>query len=165
MLFSVIILYLQALTHLTGRCFLISFPLEDFDAKIKELGMDYLRQTHSVQKGLTWAEAIEKIPDDMWEEHGFHKPASDWDCLNALPVYKPADACLISPREVRLMQAASQMTMYLANNLDPEALEQSSDGLREKISDFVLIWAPRYVDFEYGDLREFTERALGTQPL
>lgn len=165
MSFSVIILCLQALTHLTGRCFLISFPFEKFDAKIKELGMDYLRQIHNLQQGLTWRDALVNIPDELWEAHGFHKPDGDWDCLNAITVRKSADAYLIPSREVRLMQAASQMTMYLVDNLDPEALELSPDGLRERISDFVLIWAPRFVDFGDSDLWEFTERALETQAL
>lgn len=135
------------------------FPLEEFEAKIEEVGMDYLRRTHRVQEGLTWKDVM-KIPDYMWEEHGVHKPTSDRDYVNAIAVYKLEDAYLIPSKEARLMEVASKMTLLLMDILDQEVLEQSPNGLREKISGFVLIWAPRFVDFENGDLRKFTEQAL-----
>ena len=160
MLILGIILDLLGLTSPTGRSFILSFPLEEFDAKIKELGMDYLRQTHRVREGLLWKEVVENIPDDMCEKHGFHKPTGDWDYVNAIPMYKPAYAYLIPPKEARLMEAASRMTMFLMENFESEIRGQSPDGLREKISDFVLVWVPRYVDFGDGDLWEFTESAL-----
>lgn len=160
----VIDICVSELPRLSERCVVFDFPLERFGEKMEKLGKDYLRQTHNTQQGLTWGEALLNIPDEMWEKHGFQKPTSDWDYVCAIQIYEPEYAYVVPSKEALLMEASAQMTMYLLDYLDAEILEQNAEKVREKISEFVLIWAPRFVDFGEKDIGRFTKKALAQEP-
>ena len=52
------------------------------------------------------------------------------------------------------------MTSYLWVRLDQEILEQSQEGVMDRIQEFVCIWVPRFVDFGYDNMTLFVEKAL-----
>lgn len=142
-----IILAVYMAAHVSERYFRVSFPMEEFMDKMKALASDYLKQTHHTQDGITWDDALENIPKTLWEKYGFYK--ADDECNIAYPpdFHVTGDAFLIFPKSVQLMQAASSMTSYLWVRLDQEILEQSQEGVMDRIQEFVCIWAPRFVDF------------------
>lgn len=155
-----IAIILRASTHPAEHHFCIHFPAGEIETRAKTLALEHLNRTNSTQDGITWANALENIPDDLWEKHGFRRLPDGSACHASCCINKCADAFLIPPKEVRLMEASAQMVMYLSEYLHPELCGQSLPGLQEKICDFVLIWAPRFVDQNCHDLPAFIEDAL-----
>ena len=160
-----IAIILRASTHPAEHHFCIHFPAGEIETRAKMLALEHLNRTNSTQDGITWANALENIPDDLWEKHGFRRLPDGSACHASCRINKCADAFLIPPKEVRLMEASVQMVMYLLEYLHPELCGQSPPGLWEKIYDFVLIWAPRFVDQNCHDLPAFIEDALAQSSL
>ena len=155
-----IAIILRTLTHAAKYHFCIHFPAGEIETRAKTLALEHLNRTNSTQNGITWANALENISDDLWEKHGFCRLPDDSAYPASCRINKYADAFLIPPKGVRLMEASVQMVMYLLEYLHPELCGQSPPGLWEKIYDFVLIWAPRFVDENCHDLPAFIEDAL-----
>ena len=155
-----IILAVYMAAHVSERYFRVSFPMEEFMDKMKTLASDYLKQTHQTQDGITWDDALKNIPKTLWEKYGFYKADDKYNIAYPPDFHVTGDAFLILPKSVQLMQAASSMTSYLWVRLDQEILEQSQEGVMDRIQEFVCIWVPRFVDFGYDNMTLFVEKAL-----
>ena len=155
-----IILAVYMAAHVSERYFRVSFPMEEFMDKMKALASDYLKQAHHTQDGITWDDALKNIPKTLWEKYGFYKADGEYNIAYPPDFHVTGDAFLIFPKSVQLMQAASSMTSYLWVRLDQEILEQSQEGVMDRIQEFVCIWVPRFVDFGYDNMTLFVEKAL-----
>lgn len=155
---------LHTLTHRSEYCFRLDFAIEEFETRIKALALEHLSQINDTYNGITWTEALENISIDLWEKHGFYRLPDDSVSRASHRIIRFGDALLIPYKETRLMEAASQMTMCLLNDMDPEIWKQSPSGLQKRICDFTLIWAPRFVDYGHRNVSEFTELALAHTP-
>lgn len=137
MLLIIISVYMAA--HVSERYFRVSFPMEGFMDKMKALASDYLKQTHHTQDGITWDDALKNIPKTLWEKYGFYKADGEYNITYVPNFNVRGDGFLILPKSVQLMQAASSMTSYLWVRLDQEILEQSQEGVMDRIQEFVCM--------------------------
>lgn len=154
----IIAVYMAA--HVSEHYFRVSFPTSEFKAKMEAVASEYLEQTHSTQYGITWIDALKKIPKQLWEKHGFYAADDDFGFIPNEVIYKEGDVFLVLPKTRQMMEAASYMTSYLWMLLDQEILEQGRAGVMKNIKEFVCIWTPRFVDFKYEDMELFVEKAL-----
>lgn len=145
-------------------CFDTGFSGEEVETRIKELALEYLSQVNETHNGITWSEAMENISVDLWEKHSFCRLSDDFVSQASYSINRLGETFLIPSKEARLMETASRMTMCLLESLDPGIWKQSPPGLQERICDFTLIWAPRFVDYGQSNVSEFTELALAHTP-
>ena len=89
-----------------------------------------------------------------------------WFCVPCQLLHKQMRGCFFDtpqggPSDGSIGADGDNLSEYL----HPELCGQSLPGLQEKICDFVLIWAPRFVDQNCHDLPAFIEDALAQSSL
>lgn len=124
--------------------------------------LEYVNRIDSSKSkdGITWEYALEHIPKELFGKYGLTIPAAANGCTVETYIDIESGSFLVPPKEVRLMEAASHMTAYLMENLDAEFWQQNPAGVQQKITDFALIWAPRFVDQNLFHIDEFVDKAL-----
>ena len=127
-----IAIILRASTHPAEHHFCIHFPAGEIETRAKMLALEHLNRTNSTQDGITWANALENIPDDLWEKHGFRRLPDGSACHASCCINKCADAFLIPPKEVRLMEASAQMVIIWRNTCTRSFAGRACLGFRRR---------------------------------
>lgn len=127
-----IAIILRASTHPAEHHFCIHFPAGEIETRAKMLALEHLNRTNSTQDGITWANALENIPDDLWEKHGFRRLPDGSACHASCCINKCADAFLIPPKEVRLMEASAQMVIICRNTCTRSFAGRACLGFRRR---------------------------------